>query len=170
MPKLYELNEQFERYQEKLMQQQRETGELPDDALEKLEQMQLDVKEKMQNCWYAIKNLEQEVSELEGRKKPFADEAKRYDAMIKSKQNDIEGIKFMVGHVLGGKNISFEEGGFSWRKNGSTKVEVKDLAQVPMEYCQYVKKPDLKEIRSEIEAGLEVPGALLIKRDTLQVK
>lgn len=163
MATLWEINSQIE---EILMFEDMvdpETGEVREDLMEKLDQLEIDRDEKLENIGIVMKELNAEIiaikSEIDALKKRMTSKANRLDRISK-----------YVSHTLGGKKFESPKVAFSFKR--SEKVDIVNEDLVPEEYCDYrtEKKVIKTDIKKALKDGKEVPGCILVENMNLQVK
>ena len=161
MANLYEMNEAIERLLENIVDE--ETGEVNEEALAELEQLEADKDEKIKNCGLYIKN-----------RMAFADaltaEIKALTARRQTVLNKIERTITYVGNALEGQPKEFPEVRFGWRR--SQAVDVVNEEIIPDELCIFKteRKPEKSEIKKLLKNGGEVPGCVLVEKNNLQIK
>lgn len=131
-----------------------ETGELIDP--ERLESLQMERNQKIENvvCW--IKNLQAEADAIKAEKDSLA----AREAKCRKK---VEDRKQWVASALNGQKFSSARCDVSFRK--SEKVTIQDESVIPNEFLNisYSYKPDRQLIRQAIKAGQEVKGCSLVE-------
>ncbi len=73
-----------------------------------------------------------------------------------------------VGNFIGPAGWTGGVHKISWRKSKS--VDVPNVEALPIEFQRFTSTADKAAIKKELEAGVAVPGALLIERSNLQLK
>ena len=142
---------------------QENDGEIPEDLLQQLVEMEMQVPEKINGIVKYIKHLEY-----------FADcckqEKERVNTLQKKAENRISSIKrYMTPFVL--EKGGFDSGTFKLgtRKSVSVNLEadfdVDEYMNVKIE-----RVPDKKKIKDDLKAGKEIPGASLFEKQNLQIK
>lgn len=158
---LWEINEQIEMLTSQLVDE--ETGEINEDIMEQLEQLDIDKHEKIENCGIVMKSLLAEVDaineEIKTLKARASAKANRYDRLAEYVKKSLNGDKFETSKVA-----------FSYRK--SDKVDVVNVDIVPEEFLKYETKisPMKSLIKKELKSGKEVPGCVLTESTNLQLK
>ena len=151
---LYEINEQIASCIDS------ETGELIDP--EKLNELQLEKDEKLENLTLWYKDLIAEANALKEEKEAFA-------AREKAARNKAESIKNYLSYVLNGEGFKTVKCVVSFRKSEKTVVDDFDL--LPEVLLNYpAPKADLAEIKKAIKNGEAVPGAHLEEALNIQIK
>ena len=137
-----------------------ETGEIFDS--EKLEKMELERNEKIENICLFIKNLRAEAEALKKEKDAFA---KRQ----KTVENKMESLKRFMEGYLAGEKFKTPKVSVSWRK--SDKVEVDDVYKLPEEFVKY-KEPEVKkeDLKKAIKEGKTFEGVHLIECNNIQIR
>lgn len=138
-----------------------ETGELIDP--ERLENLQMERSQKIENvaCW--IKNLTAEADAIKAEKDNLADR----EARCRKKAED---LKLWMASALNGQKFSTAKCAVTFRK--SEKVNIQDESLVPNQFLNitYSYKPDRQAIRQAIKAGQEVSGCNLVECLNAQIK
>lgn len=158
---LYEMSEQIELLSEQMVDQV--TGEINEEVLQQLEELEMDRDEKLENIGVLIKSIMAEVDALTTEKKSL-------EARIKVRTNKIERLMNYVNNCLKGEKKRYTKVEFGYHK--STKVIVVNEANVPDEYMKTntTKTPMKKEIGAALKEGKRVPGCVLETNLNLQVK
>lgn len=163
---LYEINQEIAAIIDDLEYIDEETGEvyISEEALARLQQLNIDRDVKLENIGAFIKNLDAEV-------KAMKDEIKNLRERIGRKERKAEQLAQMVNVDLqahGETKKEFPKVAYSFRK--STAVEITDEEKLPKEYMKVTYEPSKTEIKKAIQKGLEVPGAELVEKQNLQIK
>ena len=142
-----------------------ETGELR--GVDEFDAIALDTQEKLIDCSCAVANFDGLVDQLD-------EQIKALQARKKAVQKISDHVKERVVdamEVLGIKSITAAPVKISLR--ASTSVEVFDESMVPDEYLYtppVAPKVSRTAIKQAIDAGQEVPGARLVRKNHLMVK
>ena len=157
---LYEINKSIEELTEKMVDP--ETGEINEEVMEQLEQLDIDLDEKLENYGLVMKQLMAEASAL-------IDESKALKRRAEVKLNKYGRMETMVKMALNGKPKEFKRVRFGFRPSKSVEIVNEDL--VPDEYCVYKteRKPQKMEIKKLLNAGQEVPGCVLVEHENLRL-
>lgn len=161
MANIYQMNAQIESLLDSMIDE--ETGEVNEEALAQLEQLEADKDEKIKNTGLFIKN-----------RMAFADAlSKEIDALKKRRQavlNSVARAMDYADYALEGKPKEFAEVKFGYRASQSVDIVNEDL--VPDEYCIFknVKTPQKMEIKKLLKSGEKVPGCVLVDKNNLQIK
>lgn len=137
-----------------------ETGEIVD--IEKLESLQMERDQKIENigCW--IKNLLADAKALKEEKDNLA-------ARQKSAENKAASLKEFLSKYLDGEKFKTAKVSISYRKSDS--VDISANATVPEEFLKYEEPtPDKIGLKVALKAGKEFPGILLKTSRTIQIK
>lgn len=142
-----------------------ETGEVID--IEKLNSLNLQMQDKIENigCW--IKNLLSDVDQLDVEIKNLSDRKK-------AAKNKAESLKKYLSDFLDGSKYVSSKVSISYRKSES--VEVADIEQIKLldncdDYLTY-KEPEANKtaIKEAIKHGVVVPGCSLVEKQNIQIK
>ena len=137
-----------------------ETGEII--APEKLENLQMDRREKLRNIAFVALNASADAKAYEEQKKKFA-------AREKAAKATVEWAKATLAAELGGKKMKEAEFSISYRK--SEAVEVADEAAVPDEFrIPQPDKIDRAALKAALKNGAVISGAQIVERQNIQIK
>ena len=161
MSTLWEIDEQIRNMTEMLVDE--ETGEINEEALDTLEQLELDRDIKLENCGIVMKNLRAEIeaiqAEIKALKKRATAKANKYDRLAEYVKRSLDGETFETSKVA-----------YSYIKSQSVDVVNEEL--VPDEWCKFetTRKPVVSNIKKALKDGEQVPGCVLVENMNLQVK
>ena len=160
MASLYDINREIEELTEQMVDP--ETGEINEEVMEQLEQLDMDMDEKLENYGLVMKQLMAEASAL-------IDESKALKRRAEVKLNKYGRMEQLVKMVLNGEPKEYKRVKFGFRPSKSVEIVNEEL--VPDEYCVYKteKKPQKTEIKNLLNAGKEVPGCVLVEHENLQL-
>ena len=160
MSSLYEINKSIEELTEKMVDP--ETGEINEEVMAQLEQLDMDMDEKLENYGLVMKQLMAEASIL-------MDESKALKRRAEVKLNKYGRMEQLVKMVLNGNPKEYKRVKFGFRPSKSVEIVNEDL--VPDKLCFYknVKQPKKAEIKKLLNAGKEVPGCVLVEHENLQL-
>ena len=137
-----------------------ETGEILD--AEKLNALQIEREEKLENVALWIKNLTSDAEALKAEKQAFAERQK-------AAENKAESLKKWLTEALAGEKFKTTRVAVSFRKTKS--VQVEDIWKLDDSFVKYAEPtPDKAAIKKAIEAGQEVAGATLVENVSCSVK
>lgn len=137
-----------------------ETGEILD--ADKLNALQIEREEKVENVALWIKNLKSDAEALKAEKQAFADRQK-------AAENKAESLKKWLTEALAGEKFKTTRVAVSFRKTKS--VQVEDIWKLDDSFVKYAEPtPDKAAIKKAIEAGQEVAGATLVENVSISVK
>lgn len=158
---LYEINTEIEALTDILIDE--ETGEINEEVLQKLEQLDIDLDEKLESYGVVIKNLTAEIDALTAEKKALT-------RRIEVRANRITRMSEIVNRILKGKKKRYDKVEYSYRQSSSVNVVNEDL--VPDELCnlKVSRNPMKTEIKKLLKKGHEVPGCVLEEKNNLLVK
>lgn len=136
-----------------------ETGEIED--IERLEELELERDEKIDNvaCW--IKDLKHENTALTAEKKALTDR-------ITHNKNLIERLEGYLADALDGQKFKSNRCTIGWRK--SDQLVVEDGAAVPEEYLKMTVDIDKAGLKKAVKGGLELEGVSLVEKQNIQVE
>lgn len=137
-----------------------ETGEIID--AEKLEALQVEREQKIENVALWIKNLTAEATAYKAEKMAFAERQKKAEEKAES-------LKKWLADALSGTNFKTTKAAVSFRKTQS--VQVSDIWALGEEFVKYSDPtPDKNAIKAALKAGQEVNGAELIESISVSIK
>lgn len=138
-----------------------ETGEVIDP--ERLENLQMERNQKIENVVLWIKNLESDALAIKAEKEALA--KRQVAALAKAEQ-----LKEWLGKALEGQKFSTARCAVSFRK--STKLEVLDADCIPKKFMveTVTVKPDAVAIKDYLKMGYEVNGCRLIVNQNVQIR
>lgn len=157
--KLYEIDQQILSI---LEQVDPETGELTDEQFNQLTELNLDREAKIDNLasWYKQTTAEAEA---------IRNEERTLAERRRVKANQAENIKQYLAFVMAGDKLETPRNRISWRRSQS--VDITDETQIPEEFLvPQPAKVSKSEISQAIKAGREVPGAMLIEKQNIQIR
>ena len=137
-----------------------ETGEIVD--IKKLESLQMERDQKIENigCW--IKNLLSDAEALKSEKENLAKRQKVAESKATS-------LKEYLSRYLDGEKFKSARVAISFRSGSS--VDIAEGAAVPEEYLKHSEpKPDKVGLKAALKAGEKFPGITLITSQNIQIK
>lgn len=137
-----------------------ETGEIVD--CDKLEELQIERDDKIQNIALWIKNLESDAEAYKKEKESFADKQK-------VAENKVKRLKEYLGTYLDGQAFKSTRVNISFRSSES--VNVTDISKVPEQFLKYAEPTaDKTAIKKMLKSGFTVDGAELVTSNNIQIK
>lgn len=137
-----------------------ETGEIID--AEKLDQLQMNRDQKIENIALWIKNLTSDAEALKAEKLTFADRQRVTEHKIAS-------LKKYLSDYLAGEKYKSAKVSVSFRKSES--VNIVDMSQIPEQYLKVAEPTaDKTGIKNALKAGEVIAGAELIENQNIQIK
>lgn len=140
-----------------------ETGEIVDEA--RLDALQMERTQKIENILLWIKNLKSEAGAIRGEEKKLAErrqsDEKKAESLTQYVQNVLNGEKFRTARVT-----------VSYRKSEAVVVDDMELmVEVCDDYLKYKDpEPDKAKIKAALKDGLSVPGCHLEERQNMTIK
>ena len=135
-----------------------ETGEVFDK--EYLDNLPMEQEEKSRNVGLVIKNMSNDVEQIDR-------EIKRLTAIKKSTQSKIESLKsYILAFGCPVKDVAVT---IRFSK-GRESVEVEKGADLPAPFKKYTWVPDKTEIAKALKAGQEIAGCRLVRKPSVSVK
>lgn len=157
---LFQINQEYLDILENGVDQ--DTGEITQEASEALGISIKEAKVKSEAYIAIIKKYEADAEIL----KQYEDQANKLRKQVDKKIEYLK--KNLLNAVLNFGEINTDLYKISSRKSES--VEITDLEQIPNEFVILKKQADKKEIKDAIKNGVDVPGAMLIEKENLQIK
>ena len=158
--KLYEILAEIEKISDEMIDP--ETGEVREEALEALEELEMERDTKIENILCLSKSLRADVTALK-------DEAKVLIGRAEAKMKKAESLEQWAAQVLQGESFETPRVAIKWRR--SEKINILDPDAIPKEYINYrtEEKPDKKALKEAMKAGAVIPGAELESRLNMKV-
>ena len=137
-----------------------ETGEILD--YEKLDGLQLERDEKIENIVFLIENTKNDIAGLKEQEDIFK-------ARRKAAEKKLESLKGYLSYALGGQKFETVKAKVSFRKSEAVTVENEEL--IPEDYWETVEveRIDLRAIKNALKAGKSVEGARIEERLNPQI-
>ena len=163
MAKLYELDQKINELIANSIDP--ETGEVSDGFIEKLDALNMERNEKIDNIMRLYKNL---ISDAAG----WEAEEKRLSELKKSAKNRAESLKNYLSRYMeaGVEKFTSEHGKNGWRK--SEKVVVQDVDTLPEEFkkVKVEVKADLISLKNALKEDRKIDGVSLEEHQNIQIK
>jgi len=164
---LYEINQEIESVLENAIDL--ETGEISEEALQKINELQIAKDAKVENVALWHKNL---IAES----KAIADEIKALQERKKSIEKKLEWQERYLELALQGQKFETAKVQISYRKSQAVEIDDldkfivgykdnPDLVTVKIDYA-----PNKTEIKKMLKEGQEIMGAVLVERQNMQIK
>lgn len=168
--KLYEIDAKMQELMEKWESCiDKDTGEILDDTVfdieEELTKLQLDRKEKLENCVCYYKGLLADVVALETEEKKLANRRK-------VEENKAKSLKEFIGRMAGGEKYKSPRMSISYRKNKSVQVDdMEALIKFDNSLVKYPEpEPRKQEIKKLLNADKDVPGCKLVVTQSVLIR
>lgn len=164
--KLYEINTEIDKAIETMMANvDPETGEVRQEDLDRLGELQIARDEKLENIGCYIKNLEAEA-------KAIKEEEQALKKRRESKEHQAESLAKYITQMLGGEKWESSRVAFTFRKSKAVVIDEAYIENIPKEYLvEQDPKIDKKALKADIEAGKDLEGiAHIEERINLSVK
>ena len=161
MATLYEINKEIEEVLESLVDE--ETGEINEVMYDKLNQLNIDRNQKIENCVLMAKSLKSDGESIEAEAKSLMERAKR-------KFNRAERILEYVEFTLNGAEFETDRCRVYYRP--SQTVEIVNESAIPDKYLKVktTTAPDKVAIKKELKAGKLVPGTILVDHKRMKTE
>ena len=159
--KLYEINEMYRRWAEKIEEQD---GEVTPEDMVEIEQIEADFTEKAESYAVIIQEQKAAMDMLDAEMDRLG---KRYDRYKKT----AEWLKERLASAMteNGKD-KVETGKFLLSFRKSKRIQIDDEAVIPEEFFEVKRKPMKAEIKKAIEAGQAVAGCQIVEERNLQIR
>ena len=164
MATLYEINAELENaINQMFLDVDQETGEVSDEWVQRIEDLQMQKDEKLDNIGAIIKNKMADVKALK-------DEESALKARREVKEREIENLKNYVSGILNGEKFESARVVFGFRK--SDKIIVDNEEMIPKEFMKQKIEysPDKVNIKKAIMDGVQVAGCHIETENNLQIK
>lgn len=161
--RLYEMADEYKFLLENLSDE--ETGEINEAVLNRLNELNRPIQDKCINTVRVMKGIEAEYKAIEA-------ERKAMQAREKALKSQVEWIKnYLLSNMEKSdiKIISCPQFEIKLRKNPSS-VEIYDEDEIPEEYTVTRVELSKEAIKLALAGGIEVPGARLINRNSVQIR
>lgn len=161
---LFEIDDAFRKLDQLADNAMSETGGvLPPEFEQVLNELEATKESKLKNIGLLVKELEASADILKT-------EAKRLTDRANTKLNRVNWLKSYLSSYLNGQKWECPEVAYSFR--ASTSVEIADKTQLPDEYFREVitREPDKTKIAADLKNDIDVAGAILVKKQNLQIK
>lgn len=161
MATLYEIRADIERLTRDMIDP--ETGEINEDILEELHELDIDHKKKIENILLVAKNKASDAEQHEKEAKIQKDKADRLN-------REAERLRQYVALDLKGEKFETDKVEVRWRRSKSVEITDEDL--VPDEFKSFETKVKISKtlIKKAIDKeNLEVPGAVLVENLNMRV-
>lgn len=163
MAKLYELDQRINELIANSIDP--ETGEVSDGFIEKLDALNMERNEKIDNIMCLFKNLINDAAGWEA-------EEKRLSELKKSAKNRAESLKNYLSRYMeaGVEKFTSEHGKIGWKK--SERVVVQDVDTLPEEFkkVKVEVKADLISLKNALKEDRKIDGVSLEEHQNIQIK
>jgi len=130
-----------------------DTGEISEDAMVRLEQLQLERKEKQKNIILYKKNLDRGIEAIDN-------EIRHLETMKRGQQNKSDRLMSLLEYSMGDEQeVNFDTCGAKYKKN-PPRLVIEDESAVPDRFRneKVVVTIDKVSLKKEIQDGLTVKG------------
>lgn len=139
-----------------------ETGEVI--SIDYLEHLKMDRDEKLENIIKFYKNLNAEADVLKS-------EADKLAKRAKAARNKADQLKAYLGYCLKGEKFKSADGVHSVSYRKSEKVDIQNINAIPLNYLKIADpEADKTAIKEVLKKGIEVPGAVLVEAQNVQIR
>ena len=158
---LYQIDREIEEVLMNLVDD--ETGEVDEEKLEQLNQLNVDRKEKIENCVLFAKSLRADGDAIMNESNALKERASR-------KFNKAERILQYVDMSLNGEKFETERCLVTYRPSQAVEILNEDALEDRFFRVKTDRKPDKTSIKKALKAGEVVTGAVLVDKLNMQVK
>lgn len=159
--KLYEIDQNLRALWDKIMEQD---GELTEDDLKALEELNLAKDEKIKGYGVIIREIESEIADC----KVETDRIKEISDKLKNRREWlVNNLKYFM-QSQGIPKFESIEVNIAFRKSKS--LEIDENANLPKEFIRIKEEPNKKAITDFIKSGGTVDGCQLVEKENIQIK
>lgn len=159
---IYELQEQYRKLQSLI-----ECGEFTDEELaDTIEMVSDDIEIKAENYGLVMKNIEALINGIQAEEKRLAEYRKTLQNGIDKMDGNLSELLLLANK----EKFKTNHFNFSFRKSES--VEIVEIGSIPKEYIRVKvdEAPDKTAIKQAIKSGVDVSGARIVEKKSLQIK
>ena len=127
---------------------------------------------KATNYAKVIKNMDQRISEIKGEIQPFVDETKRLKAKIQTIENSQKRLKANLQEsmeLIGKQKIKNDLFTINIQGNKPS-LSIPDESKIPAYLNKTTVTPDTDRIKEMLKEGKDVPGAELVRTESLRIR
>lgn len=137
-----------------------ETGEIFDE--DRLDQLEMERTKKVEGVALWYRNL---LSDAE----QYKAERQRFEELEKQSKAKAESLKQWLSYALQGEKIKTSRVNITYRKSQSVEIVANSI--IPNEYMKY-SEPTINKaaIKDALKKGENVPGAMLVESQNIQIK
>jgi hypothetical protein len=139
-----------------------ETGEIGEEALAALEELELAKNEKILAIAAYLKGERAEGDAVKDQANKLTARAKQHHA----RADRLEA--YIAEHLTPGQNLSDSRSALSWRRSES--IEITDESLIPIDYIRTKIEIDKAGIKRAMKDGIEIPGSKIKVKMNLQIK
>lgn len=132
-------------------------------SLEEIEALEMTREDKVEGCGLWIKNKSAELDAIKA-------EAKKLSERAATLSNRIEASKNRYQQYLAGEKVSTPRLSVSYRKTQAVEITNANLLHPDYLRTKTIVEADKATIKDAIKAGIEVPGAVLVERQSMTIK
>lgn len=161
---LYEITGQWVKLYDTLTNEEASPEELQA-AMQDVDGVEDALAEKAHGYAAVMRNIESEVTALDA-------EIKRLEKMKRTRVSAMDGLKARVLGAMTAIGVrSLDAGIGKWSMRTSRAVEISDIAALPDDYKVAAEpRPCKTAIKAALERGEDVPGAVLVERDSVSLR
>ena len=159
--KLYEIDQNLRSLWDKIAEQD---GEMTDEDLQALEELNLAKDEKIKGYGVLIRELQSEIAE-------YTAEITRIKKLVEKKVKLSDRLtERLKDFMLTNGEARYEslEVNISFRKSSS--LEIAENTELPKEFIRITETPDKKAITDFIKSGGTIDGCELVEKENIQIK
>ncbi len=161
---LYEITGEWVKLYDTLTNEEASPEELQA-AMQEVDGVEDALAEKAHGYAAVLRNIESEIAALDA-------EIKRLEKMKRTRANAMDGLKARVLGAMTAIGVrSLDAGIGKWSMRTSRAVEISDIAALPDDYKVAAEpRPCKAAIKAALERGEDVPGAVLVERDSVSLR
>ena len=158
---IYDIDREIER----ILMETDENGELPEEALDELMQLNEDRETKIENAACLVLDLQADAKKI-----------REQEAALKQRRESLEKradrIKLFLEHVTEGRAFASPRVTIRYTKSSAVEIDDDLFWEAPAEMFIRYKQPeaDKTAIKNALKDGAIIPGARLVYKENLQIK
>lgn len=159
--KLYEIDEAYQAWQEKVMEAE---GEVTPELMEELNQIQENGDEKLESYAIVVKSLLSDSAAINAEKKRLEEREKR----AKLAAERVKGYADHLMHLLGKDTFKTARAAITYRKSES--INITDETAIPEQYFRVKREVSKTDIKAALKNGEAIDGVELVENQNIQIR
>ena len=159
--KLYEIDQAYQNWQEKVMEAD---GEVTPELMEELNDIQENGDEKLESYAIVVKSLLAEAAGLNAEKKRIDEREKR----AKEAAEKVKGYADYLMNLLGKEKFKTTRAAITYRRSES--VSILDESVIPERFFKVKREISKADIKTALKSGETVAGAELVENQNIQIR